>query len=218
VIAMRGAVLFDLDGTLLDSLEDIGDAMNAVLASLGHPTHTMHAYRTLVGEGARELARRALPPEARHDVDHVLARYKAHYRANLVVKSKPYDGIVSMLEALKHASIVMAVVTNKPHDVAMEIVAQVFAPHSFARVIGQRDGHPHKPDPTDALAVVRALGVDPAEAFFVGDTDTDMRTARNAGMRAIGVTWGFRDRDELERHGAHVIVDHPQEIVRLVAP
>ncbi|MBN8614218.1 MAG: HAD family hydrolase [Deltaproteobacteria bacterium] len=215
---MGGAVLFDLDGTLLDSLEDIGDAMNAVLASLGHPTHTMRAYQTLVGEGARELARRALPPEARGEVDHVLARYKAHYRANLVVKSKPYDGIATMLEALARASIPMAVVTNKPHDVAVDIVAQVFAPHTFAHVIGQRDGHPHKPDPSGALAVVRALGVDPAQAFFVGDTDTDMRTARNAGMRAIGVTWGFRDRDELERHGAHVIVDQPDEIVRLVVP
>ncbi len=210
------AVLFDLDGTLLDSIEDIGDAMNAVLSERGHPVHTMRAYRTLVGEGARELARRALPAHARHDVDDTLGRYKAHYRANLVVKSKPYDGVPEMLEALARASIVMAIVTNKPHDVAVEIVARVFAPRTFAIVLGQRDGEPHKPDPHVALSVARELGADPSETWFVGDTDTDMRTASNAGMRAMGVTWGFRDRDELEANGARVIVDRAGEIVRHV--
>lgn len=210
------AVLFDLDGTLLDSLEDIGDAMNAVLAARGHPTHSMRAYQALVGEGARELARRALPADARSQIDDVLAAYKAHYRANLVVKSKPYEGIPALLEALSRRSIPMAVVTNKPHDVAVDIVARVFSSGTFAIVIGQRDGYPHKPDPSGALSVARELGVEPARAFFVGDTDTDMRTARNAAMRAIGVTWGFRDRAELETHGADVIVEHPEEIERLV--
>lgn len=212
----KRAVLFDLDGTLLDSLEDIGDAMNAVLAAAGHPTHSMRAYRTLVGEGARELARRALPKHAQGELEDTLARYKAHYRANLVVKSKPYDGIVSMLEALARASIPMAIVTNKPHDVANAIVERVFTAHRFTHVIGQREGHPHKPHPEGALSIARALSITPEHCFFVGDTDTDMKTARAAHMRGIGVTWGFRDRAELAANGAHVIVDRPDEILETV--
>lgn len=213
---MRPAFLFDMDGTIVDSLEDIGDSMNAVLGELGHPTHAMEAYRTLVGDGARALVERALPPDARAQTDDALRRYKARYRTHLVVKSRPYDGIVPMLEALAARGASLGVVTNKPHDAAVEIVERLFPTVRFAAVLGQKDGVPHKPDPTGPLSIARALGIAPEETFFVGDTDTDMQTARNAGMVAVGVLWGFRGRDELERNGARHVVTTPAEIVALL--
>jgi phosphoglycolate phosphatase len=219
---MRRTFLFDMDGTLVDSLADIGDSMNAVLEALGHPTHTLEAYRAFVGDGARALVERSLPASAETDdvraarIDDALRRYKARYHTHLVVKSRPYDGVVAMLEALAARGATLAVVTNKPHEAAVEIVAQLLPTVRFAEVCGQKDGIPHKPDPTGPLAIVRALGVAPGDAFFVGDTDTDMLTARNAGMVAVGVLWGFRDRAELERHGAQHIVEHPGEIVTLL--
>jgi phosphoglycolate phosphatase len=213
---MRPAFLFDMDGTLVDSLEDIGRSMNAVLEELGHPTHTIEAYRTLVGDGARALVERALPAHARAEIDDALRHYKARYRTHLVVRSRPYDGIVPMLEALASRGAALAVVTNKPHDAALEIVDRLFPTVRFAAVLGQKDGVPHKPDPTGPVSIARTLGVAPSDTFFVGDTDTDMQTANNAGMIAVGVLWGFRGRDELERHGARHIVADPAEIVGLL--
>jgi len=209
------AVLFDLDGTLVDSLADIGDSMNTVLAELGLPTHTPEVYRVLVGDGARALAQRALPQDAQGRLDDVLARYKAHYDAHPVVKSRPYPGIVSMLEALVAQGVPLAVVTNKPHDLAVEIVARLLPGVPFVAVLGQRDGVPHKPDPAGPLSIARGLGIDPTTAIFVGDTDTDMRTANNAGMVAVGVLWGFRGEQELVAHGARHIVRAPLEILSL---
>ena len=210
-----GAVLFDLDGTLVDSLADIGDSMNAVLAELGLPTHTPDVNRILVGDGARALAQRALPREAQGQLEDVLRRYKAHYDAHPVVKSRPYPGIVPMLEALVSRGVPLAVVTNKPHALAVEIVARLLPEIPFVTVLGQRDGVPHKPDPAGPLSIARALGVDPTNALFVGDTDTDMRTASNAGMVAVGVLWGFRGEQELLAHGARHIVRAPLEILSL---
>ncbi|GAB4205396.1 MAG: HAD family hydrolase [Sandaracinaceae bacterium] len=214
---MRPAFLFDMDGTIVDSLEDIGDSMNVVLAELGYPTHPIETYRTLVGDGARALVERALPADARSRTDDALSRYKARYRTHLVVKSRPYDGVVAMLEALAARGAALGVVTNKPHDAAVEIVERLFPTVRFAAVLGQKDGVPHKPDPTGPLSIARTLGVAPASTFFVGDTDTDMQTANNAGMIAVGVLWGFRGRDELERHGARHLVSAPHEIVALCA-
>lgn len=212
----RRAVLFDLDGTLVDSLADIGDALNAVLAERGHPTHARVAYQTLVGDGARELVRRALPPDASGELDAVLAAYKARYHAHLVVETRPYDGVVALLETLASRGLALAVVTNKPHEAAVEIVRTLFAPGTFEVVLGQKEGVPHKPDPAGPNEVLARLGVAAADAFFVGDTSTDMRTAVNAELVGIGVTWGFRGRDELLAHGATVVVDTPEEIARFV--
>lgn len=213
---MRTAVLFDLDGTLVDSLADIADALDVVLRELGHPTHSLEAYRRFVGEGARELVRRALPSGAASQLDDALARYKARYRAHLVEKTRPYEGIPELVAALRARGVPLAVVTNKPHDAAIEVVDWLFDRGTFEIVLGQKDGVPHKPDPTGPRSILRALDVAPSDALFVGDSDTDMRTARNAGMRAVGVTWGFRTRAELEASGAEHLVDHPREIVPLI--
>jgi phosphoglycolate phosphatase len=213
---MRTAVLFDLDGTLVDSLADIADALDVVLRELGHPTHSLEAYRRFVGEGARELVRRALPSSASSQLDDALARYKARYRTHLVEKTQPYEGIAQLVAELRARGVPLAVVTNKPHDAAIEVVERLFSSGTFEIVLGQKDGVPHKPDPTGPRSILRALDVLPADALFVGDSDTDMRTAFNAGMRAVGVTWGFRARAELEASGAEHLVDHPSEILTLL--
>jgi phosphoglycolate phosphatase len=211
------AVLFDLDGTLVDSLADIGSAVDAVLARLGHPSHSLDAYRSFVGEGARELVRRALPPgHTAEQLEHALALYRAQYRAHVVEQTRPYDGIEALLAQMRSRGVPLAVVTNKPHEVALEVVDRCFARGTFEAVLGQRDGEPHKPDPAGALSILRALGVTPSEALFVGDSDVDMKTAKNAGIRAVGVTWGFRDRGVLEAHGADHLVEHPREIAMLL--
>jgi phosphoglycolate phosphatase len=218
---MRTAVLFDLDGTLVDSLGDIAAALDAVLVELGHPTHTREAYRRFVGEGARELVRRALPAaldprEASRQLDDALARYKARYRAHLVDETRPYEGIVELIAALRARGALLAVVTNKPHDAALEVVERLFEPGTFEVVLGQKDGVPHKPDPSGPLSILRALAVAPAHALFVGDSETDVRTAKNAGVRAVAVTWGLRDRHDLEASGPDHLVDHPREILALL--
>lgn len=218
---MRTAVLFDLDGTLVDSLGDIAAALDAVLVELGHPTHTREAYRRFVGEGARELVRRALPaglgpPEASRQLDDALARYKARYRAHLVDETRPYEGILELIAALRARGVLLAVVTNKPHDAALEVVERLFEPGTFEVVLGQKDGVPHKPDPSGPLSILRALAVAPTHALFVGDSETDIRTAKNAGLRAVAVTWGLRDRQDLEASAPDDLVDHPREILALL--
>ncbi|MBL8681676.1 MAG: HAD family hydrolase [Myxococcales bacterium] len=208
------AILFDLDGTLLDSLASIGVAMNEALASLGLPTHPIDAYRRFVGDGVRVLAERVLAPEQHHHIAALLAAYRPLYRARQL-DAPAYDGIFEMLSALEAAGIPMCVLTNKPDDLALEIVGALFRETRFVVVRGEREGVPKKPDPTQALELAAAVGVEPASCWFVGDTPTDIATAKNAGMRPIAVLWGFRGRDELERAGAETLVDAPAALVRL---
>lgn len=212
------AVLFDLDGTLIDSLADIGNALNDILMKMGLPTHPLEEYRNLVGDGASELVQKALPPSHRDALGaDVLARYRAHYRSHLVVLTKPYDGVESMLEMLEARDIPKAIVTNKPHDAALEITERVLGRFQWAAVVGQRDGVPHKPHPEGALSVATRLDIDPARCFFVGDTNTDMQTAVRASMIPVGCLWGFRTRRELESAGARYLVSHPSELLALIA-
>jgi phosphoglycolate phosphatase len=214
------AVLFDLDGTLIDSLEDIAGALNDTLAELGLPTHAIDDVRKLVGYGAAELVRGALPDDRRDPAAEaeVLARYRARYRAHLVVRTRPYDGVEAMLEALEADGVPKAIVTNKPHDATLEITQRLLGRFRWDAVLGQQPGVPHKPDPSGALEIARRLGVDPGACFFVGDSDTDMRTSTNAGMIAVGCLWGFRGREELVRCGARHLVAHPRELLPLVTP
>ena len=204
-----------MDGTLVDSLSDIGNAMNVVLASYGFPQHAIETYKTLVGDGARSLVEKSLPSDAKHLTAEALARYKARYATHLVVESKPYDGIVDMLAALSARGAKLGVVTNKPHDAAVEVMKKLFPSFHFDIVLGQKDGMPHKPDPSGAWLAAEALGTTPSETFFVGDTDTDMKTANNARMNAVGVRWGFRDEAELRAHGALHICRHPNDLLAL---
>ncbi len=212
---MRSAVLFDLDGTLVDSLEDIADALNAVLREQGYPTHAVDAYRALVGGGARELVRRALPPVDDATFAPIFARFRAYFAEHLVVRSRPYPGIADMIEELRRARVALGVVSNKPHAAAREVVERLFPSHPFEVVLGQREGIPHKPDPRGLLEALASLGVDARDALFVGDSDVDVWTATNAGAIPVAVAWGFRSREELLAAGARHLVEHPREIVAL---
>ena len=207
------AVIFDLDGTLLDTLEDLASSMNRALEGLGHPPHPIDAYRVFVGDGVKMLARRALPDGARDEetVARAVRSMKEIYGAAWNVKTRPYDGIPELLDSIGERGLPIAVLSNKPHDLTRIAVGAYFDLDRFAAVYGARDGIPGKPDPTSAIALAAELGVAPAECLYFGDTNTDMRTAVSAGMHAVGVTWGFREEAELREAGAMTILHHPEE-------
>ena len=211
--------MFDLDGTLVDSLADLADSANAMLVSYGFPVHSVDAYRYFVGNGARKLVERCLPPEQAGDTDFVaeaLERYNRCYGERMLQKIRPYDGILSMLEALRGMGVPLSICTNKQQFAADAIVAHIFPGGMFREIVGDREGMPRKPDPTKALRIAGNLGARPEEVAYLGDSSTDMETARNAGFLPVGVTWGFRSREELSESGAGVLLDHPMELFEKV--
>ncbi len=212
------AMIFDLDGTLLDTLEDIADAVNRALVSLGLPTHPTGAYKRFVGEGIAVLARRVLPPNRQGDPDAraCLDAIAREYAGGLLVKTIPFPGILELLQELAKRYIRSAVVSNKPHGLTLQAVQTLFPDGSFAAVIGQREDVPIKPDPAGALEAAASLRVDPAKCIYVGDSGTDMKTAVAARMFPVGVLWGFRDREELVKAGAKAVVEHPAELLALL--
>ncbi len=213
------AALFDLDGTLLDSLDDLADSMNEALVSLGHAPHAVSAYRYFVGDGVEALAERALPAAAA-DPPHVrecVARMRAVYETRWKAKSRPYPEIPALLDELAARGLTLSVLSNKPDDFTQKIVRELFGAWRWSVVRGARPGVPKKPDPAGAIAVARELGVAPEAVLYFGDTNTDMNTARAAGMFAVGCTWGFRPASELREAGATVLVDSPLDCLRLLS-
>lgn len=215
---MTSAILFDLDGTLLDTLEDIADAMNYVLGALGHAAHPLDAYRRFVGEGVRLLVQRALPEAARDErtIERGVALMKERYGTHLFNKTQPYRGIEALLAELDARALPLAVLSNKLDEPTRLLVDHFFGVARFAAVRGQRDGVPRKPDPTAALEIAHELEIAPGEWLYLGDTPTDMQTAASAGMVAVGVAWGFRSPDELVRHGADHVITTPDELCSLL--
>jgi phosphoglycolate phosphatase len=213
---MRG-VIFDLDGTLVDSLGDIAAAMNRSLAARGFPTHPLDAYRGFIGEGVQKLVERALPQQQQSQAERasLLAAYQEDYAANLLISSALYPGIAPLLDALTSQGMPMAVLSNKPDDATRRLIEGLFGRWHFRAVAGERSGVPRKPDPTAALSLAQAMAASPSEVAFVGDTLVDVQTARAAGMRPIGVLWGFRAA-EVAASGVPV-VRHPNEILSLLA-
>jgi len=214
------AVIFDLDGTLLDTIEDLTDAMNAALAAMGFPERSVAECKKLVGDGLDTYVRRALPPGAADDPQ-AAARLKALMRAEYKVrqdhKTKPFEGIEDMLAAVNRMALPMAVLSNKPHDSTLAVMNRYFPKLDFRAIIGARDGVPVKPDPASALEIARLLNVRPAETAYVGDTNTDMRTAVAAGMFSIGALWGFRTAEELLANGARALVEKPADLLKILA-
>ena len=212
------AILFDLDGTLLDTLADLADAMNRVLAQRGFPTHPMDAYRYFVGDGASTLVARTLPEEARREdtIRACLDAFKEDYDKNWNIKTKPYDGVLEMLNALVARKVKMAVLSNKPHDATVRCVEALLADWEFDAVLGQRDGVPRKPDPAGAVEIAERLDIPPGEFLYLGDTGGDMKTARAAGMFPVGVSWGFRPVRELRENGARSLLTRPEDLVSLL--
>lgn len=206
------AVLFDLDGTLVDSLHDIASALNAALEAHGLPSHPLESYRRFVGEGVANLVRRALPKGSEALFDPIIADYRVRYSDNMLRATRPYPGIADALISLQRRRIRLAVLSNKPDLATSRLVAHFF-PRTFEVVYGERMGLPRKPDPRVALEIAAALGVRPPEVAFVGDTRVDMNTARAAGMLPVGVTWGFRDEEELRSTGAQILVHRAEDLV-----
>ena len=209
------AVLFDLDGTLADSLADLANATNAALTAVGCPAHPPASYRRMVGDGARTLCARALPAQRQELIDEVLARMRAYYAAHCFDETRLYPGIGELVRALADRGCQLAVLSNKPDDFTNQMIAHFFQPNPFQVVRGHRAGAPLKPDPTSALAIARQLDIPAAEWLYLGDTDTDMQTARAAGMVPVGVLWGFREREELQTSGAVEIIGAPAELLTL---
>lgn len=206
------AVLFDLDGTLTNTLEDIAFAMNHALCLYGLPEHPVDAYRYFVGSGAKMLAHRVVGEHHEKEAD-VLRAYQQYYEAHSLVKTCPYPGVQELLQTLQARGVKLCVFSNKPHADTCRVVEHFFPEIAFTVVRGQQEGMPVKPDPAGALAAAQAAQVPPEEFLYLGDTDVDMHCARNAGMHPIGVTWGFRSREELLAAGAERLIDHPMDLL-----
>lgn len=207
-------ILFDLDGTLLDSLKDIANAMNTVLERNGYPPHPLEDYNHHVGDGMETLARRVLPEGSSTETRaRIVREMKRQYSDTWYHWSAPYPGIHAMLDHLISLPLKLGVLSNKPDEFTTVIVEHFFPLVPWAAIRGARPGIPVKPAPDAALDIAREWALPPEQILFIGDTSTDILTAVHAGMPSLGVTWGFRDRDELLHHGAHSIVDHPSGIL-----
>ncbi|MHC4933228.1 MAG: HAD family hydrolase [Planctomycetota bacterium] len=214
----KAAVMFDLDGTLLDTLEDLADSMNAVLERLGLPGHPVEAYRHFVGDGMPNLVRRALPDDRRDGAAVELGSQamREEYGTRWRAKTRPYDGVPELLDALLDRGLGVTILSNKPDDFT-RMTVEALLPHWDFRVVrGVLPEVPRKPDPTAALRIAEELGIPPGEFLYCGDTDTDMRTAVAAGMVPLGALWGFRDAEELRAAGASVLLERPQDLLALI--
>lgn len=212
------AVVFDLDGTLLNTLDDIAEAANRVLADFGFPIHKADDYRQYVGSGVTVLFERALPREhvEPNTVARCAAAFTTAYERSWNVRSRPYAGITALLDALTERRVRMAVLSNKPDDFTRRCMAHYFSAWKFEPILGQREGVARKPDPAGALEIARHWKRPPGEILYLGDSSIDMRTALAAGMYPVGAAWGFRSIDELRASGAAAIIAQPQELLRFV--
>jgi phosphoglycolate phosphatase len=209
------AAIFDLDGTLLDTLAEIGDSMNGVLDGLGFPRHDLAAYRYLTGEGVVSLITNALPAEARDGATlrRAGAMLREEYLKNWAKKTRLYAGVPWMLDALTRKQVSLNILSNKMDEFTQKAVAQFLDRWMFDTVLGETPEFRRKPDPEAALHIATRLGLAPADIVYLGDTSTDMATAAAAGMFGVGALWGFRDEAELRSSGARAVIAHPPEFV-----
>jgi phosphoglycolate phosphatase len=208
------AILFDLDGTLLDTLDDLSDSVNHMLQSCGYPLRSREYVRQAVGNGVRNLIVQSLPGgEDASRVDECLAVFRAHYSQNLDVKTRPYPGVMEMLRAVKDEGIATGVVSNK-YDGAVAKLCQKHFGDLVEVAIGERPGVGRKPAPDSALMAMRQLGTSREETLYVGDSDVDVETAHNAGLKCVGVSWGFRPRESLNQAGAEVVIDEASALLQ----
>lgn len=210
--------IFDLDGTLLNTIEDLALACNYALERNGYPQHAIGDYPRFVGNGVNVLLERILPEQYRNPVNVGLLRadFIAYYSEHGLERTVPYPGIERLLAELRARGISLAVASNKYHEGTRRIIRHFFGDSMFASVFGQRNGIAPKPDPTVVFDILAATGFAKAETLYIGDSGVDMQTAANSGIHSVGVTWGFRSREEMEENGATHIVDHPQQILDLL--
>lgn len=218
----KRAVIFDLDGTVADTLESIAYSANMTLEALGLKKRPVEEYNYYAGDGADVLVKRALKVACGSDeraqelFPDARAKYKEVFEKYCMYHVKPFDGIIEMLDGLKAQGIKIGVLSNKPHERTVVVVNELFGESYFDLVCGQREGIPKKPDPSGARIMLKDFGVEPEECLYVGDTNVDMQTGKNTGMFTVGVLWGFRDREELENNKADAIIAHPLELLNYV--
>lgn len=215
---MKSLVIFDLDGTLLNTIDDLGAATNHALELHSQPTHPIEAYERMVGNGVRKLIERALPPEYANDayIDRLLVDFKQYYNEHMADATRPYPGIPELLKTLTSRGIAVAVASNKYEGAVQMLVKKYFPDIPFAAVCGQIEGFPTKPDPSIVFRVLTEHPTPKSEVLYVGDSGVDMETARRACVDSVGVTWGFRPRRELVNALASTIVTEPAEILQLI--
>ena len=212
-------VIFDLDGTLIDSLEDIGDAMNHILAKYGLPRHSLDKYRYFVGDGLDNLVKRSLPPELVCDknVSFYLSEFKSLYGEHCLDKTAPYPGILNMLQYLWKNNIHTAVFSNKSDEFTKHIVNSIFPGHEFETVSGAGNAILKKPDPAEAIRIMKSWKIDSAECLFVGDLPVDVETAHRSGMLSVAVTWGFRGGSDTRILNPDFTVSEASEIISIIS-
>lgn len=215
---MKKLVIFDLDGTLLDTVADLANATNQALEQCGYPTHSTDAYYKFVGNGVNKLFARALPAEHRteENVLRIRSLFVPYYNQHNADCSRPYPGIVELLHALQEGRVEVAVASNKYHEATLKLVHHFFPDTRFAAIYGQREEVPIKPAPDIVYDILRDTGIAREDTLYVGDSGVDMQTASNAGVESVGVTWGFRGEDELRECGAEHIVHEADGIKRFI--
>lgn len=218
-ITMKKLVIFDLDGTLLNTIADLAIATNQALAHYGYPTHSTESFRTFIGNGINKLFERALPEEERtqENILRIRSRFLPFYNEHNADMSSPYEGIKELLTELQTRGIQLGVASNKYQSATEKLIRHYFPNISFVEVLGQREGVPVKPDPTIVFDILKKANVTQEEVLYVGDSGVDMQTAIHAGVDAIGVTWGFRPRTELEAFAPKGIIDKAEELLKFLS-
>ena len=220
-LLMKKGIIFDLDGTLLDTIEDLRDSVNDVMKIYGWKEHDTKACKQMVGNGFRKLITRALPEDKQKNelfIDEAVNQFSKAYQKRYLNKTIPYEGILKLLETLEEKGIKIAVNSNKRGDYTSALVNKYFSQFPWTAVYGEREseGIPKKPDPSAALEIADLMKLPKEEVLYIGDSKTDMQTGQNAGMDTIGVSWGFRGRKELEENHASYVVDHPEDILKFI--
>ena len=210
------AVIFDLDGTLIDTAGDLADAMNYALRYFGQSEHSVEECKTMIGDGVRMFASRALNKDSQHLLDKVLDLMKERYSDNCIGNSRLYDGVFDVVMKLEKAGHAVVVVTNKDQIAAEIIVNHFFGEDVFERIVGMTENSLPKPDITAMISTLESMGVKTAEALYIGDSDTDMQTAANAGIDFAAVSWGYRSREQLEALGVETFIDRAGQILDLL--
>lgn len=212
---MKRLVIFDLDGTLLNTIADLAVAVNQALVACGYPTHPEEAYRFMVGDGVRKLFERALPESERteENVERIREHFMPYYDLHNADLSRPYYGVCELLNSLERRGVKIAVASNKYHAATLKLVNHYFPHNQFLTILGQREGVPVKPNPQIVEEIISLAGLSKTEVLYIGDSNVDMQTARNAEVDVIGVSWGFRPREELAAHNPLSIINHPLQLL-----
>ena len=214
--AVTPSLIFDLDGTLVDSLPGIADSLNRTLEAHDLPQHPLQAVRNFVGNGLRVLIERAAPEASGERLESIVTAFKKDYAHSWIDGTRPYPAITHLLKEFQRDGYQMAVLSNKTHEFTSNITRELFPLIHFTLVLGQQDGVPHKPHPAGALKIANAMGCNPKQCILIGDSMADAETADNAGMAFIGATWGYQDRQQLMQAGASHFADSPAELPRVI--